>query len=215
MKNTLLLLAAIILVSASCNQEKSIELFNGRNLDNWTIFLPDSIDAGSVFKVSDGLLHVGGIPNGYIRTKDEYSSYELHVEWRWVEEPKNSGVLLQVTGEDMLWPNCIEAQLMAGNAGDFVLIGKGVGMTVKDSTYLVTSEENRYKVIAKYGESSENEAGEWNSYDIMVSSGFISIKVNGVLQNECINPTKSKGNICIQSEGGPMEFRNIVLKPQG
>jgi len=213
MKNTLLLLALIMLAGASCKKQETIELFNGKNLDNWTIFLPDSIDVNSVFYVSDGLLHVGGIPNGYIRTKDEYTSYELHVEWRWVDEPKNSGVLLHATGENMLWPNCIEAQLMAGNAGDFVLIGKGAGMTVKDSTYLVTSEENRYTVITKYGESSENEAGEWNSYDIAVRSESISLTVNGVLQNECTNPTKSQGNICIQSEGGPMEFRNIVLKP--
>jgi hypothetical protein len=196
---------------ASCANDEKIELFNGENLDNWTVVLPDTVDHTSVFRVQDGKIFVGGVPNGYIKTKEAYSSYELHVEWRWLSEPKNSGVLLHTTGENMIWPNCIEAQLKSGNAGDFVLIGKGVGLTVKDTTYLVESEENRYIAAEKFEESSENPPGEWNSYDITVTEAGIELLVNGVLQNKCAAPTKTKGQICIQSEGGPMEFRNIYL----
>ncbi len=202
-----------LLAIFACSSEEKIELFNGENLNNWTIFLPDSVDKESVFRAEDGKLFVGGIPNGYIRTIEEYDAYELHLEWRWLEEPKNSGVLLHTTGEDMLWPNCIEAQLMAGKAGDFVLIGKGAGITVKDTVYIIESEENRFKVIPKIEESTELSPGEWNSYDITVTPEKIVLKVNGVVQNTGTSPTKSKGSICIQSEGGPMEFRNIYLRP--
>ena len=202
-----------LLAIFACSSEEKIELFNGENLNNWTIFLPDSVDKESVFRAEDGKLFVGGIPNGYIRTIEEYDAYELHLEWRWLEEPKNSGVLLHTTGEDMLWPNCIEAQLMAGKAGDFVLIGKGAGITVKDTVYIIESEENRFKVIPKIEESTELSPGEWNSYDITVTPEKIVLKVNGVVQNTGTSPTKSKGSICIQSEGGPMEFRNIDLRP--
>lgn len=211
MKTTTFILAVAIFSFTACNNEEKIELFNGENLNNWTIVLPDTVDASSVFFVNNGVIHVGGIPNGYIRTNDTYDSYKLHVEWRWLEEPKNSGVLLHATGEDMIWPNCIEAQLMNGNAGDFVLIGKGSGLTARDSVYLVTSEENRYAVIKKLEESSENAPGEWNSYDITVTENSIKLEVNGTLQNECTAPTKTSGSICLQSEGGPMEFRNIYL----
>ena len=211
MKPAILIIAVMFAAAVGCNPEERIELFNGENLDNWTIFLPDSVDAASIFYVDNGVIHVGGIPNGYIRTKAAYDSYKLHVEWRWLEEPKNSGVLLHTTGEDLIWPNCIEAQLMNGKAGDFVLIGKGAGITVGDSVHLITSEEKRYAVVEKLEESSENPAGEWNTYDITVKPNSIRLEVNGVLQNECTAPTKTSGNICLQSEGGPMEFRNIYL----
>lgn len=213
MKNLILIpLAAVVLMTA-CNTEEKIELFNGENLDNWVVVLPDTIEVESVFRVENGAIHVGGVPNGYIKTNESYSTYELHLEWRWLEKPVNSGVLLHVTGEDMVWPNCIEAQLQAGNAGDFVLIGKGVGITVQDTAYLVESEENRFAIIRKFEDSSENEPGEWNSYDITVTESSITLVVNDVLQNECVNPTKTEGKIAIQSEGAPMEFRNIYLKP--
>lgn len=205
-----LAMLAMILIS-SCTNDERTDLFNGENLDNWTVVLPDTVDQSSVFGVRDGNLYVGGIPNGYIRTNDTYSNYELHVEWRWMAEPKNSGVLLHATGKDMVWPNCIEAQLKAGSAGDFVMIGKGAGITVKDSTYIVQSEENRFAVAPKFEESSENAPGEWNTYEISVTENSIELVVNGVLQNKGTKPTKTEGHICIQSEGGPMEFRNIYL----
>ena len=213
MNRFLILIPALLLTIAACDSQEKVMLFNGENLDNWTIHLPDSVDASEVFKVGNEAIYVGGVPNGYLRTKEEYSSYKLHVEWRWLEEPTNSGVLLHVTGEDLIWPNCIEAQLMAGKAGDFVLIGKGSGITVDDVDYVIESEENRYAVIEKMHESSEKPAGEWNTYEITVRENSIELVVNGILQNSGIKPTKASGNICLQSEGSPMEFRNIYLVP--
>ncbi len=214
MKTTLPLLMTLVLAFAACSNTEKIILFNEEDLDNWTMFVPDAEDPASVFTVNDGKISVSGIPNGYIRTKDTYSSYDLHVEWRWTAEPVNSGVLLHVTGEDLLWPNCIESQLQAGNAGDFVLIGKGAGITLNDTARLIESEENRYMVLAKMHESSENPPGEWNTYEISVREAEIKLTVNGVVQNIGLNPTKKEGNICLQSEGGPMEFRNIYLIPK-
>ncbi len=196
----------------SCTSSNEIELFNGEDLNNWSVYISDDTPADSVFWVADGLINVSGIPNAYIRTNEEFENFKLHVEWRWLEEPVNSGVLLLVTGEDMIWPNCLEAQLMAGKAGDFVLIGKGVGITVKDSANLIISEENRYAIIPKFLESSENEAGEWNEYDITVNQGEVELIVNGYIQNKGVDLTKTKGNIALQSEGAPMQFRNITLE---
>jgi hypothetical protein len=213
MKKLFLLPLAVLLILSSCNNAEKIKLFNGENLDNWTIFMPDSIDKESVFRAEDGKLLVSGIPNGYIRTKEEYSSYELHLEWRWVEEPANSGVLLHTTGDDIVWPNCIEAQIKAGSAGDFVLMRQGTGLTVKDSSYMVEPEQRPYMAIPKFEEGSELAPGEWNSYDITVTEEIIELKVNGTVQNIGTAPTKTKGSICLQSEGGPMEFQNIYLKP--
>ena len=207
-------LFALSLAVLSCSTENKIELFNGQDLDHWYVYV-DSEDGEprDLFYVEDGLMNTLGDPFGYIRTKESYSSYELHLEWRWTDEPSNSGVLLHVQGKEMIFPHCVEAQLMHGKAGDFVLMGKGAAITVNDSTYLVTSEERRYLAIPKFEDSSENPAGEWNSYDITCRDGIIELRVNGVLQNKGTEVSLTEGNIALQSEGGPMQFRNIYLKP--
>ena len=207
-------LFALALILISCTTEKKIELFNGQDLDNWTIYA-ESEDGvpEDLFYVEDGILNTIGDPFGYIRTLGSYSNYKLHLEWRWVEEPSNSGVLLHVQGKDMIFPHCVEAQLWNGRAGDFVLMGKGAGITVKDSAYMVQSEENRYLVISKFEDSSEKTAGEWNSYDITSLDGTIELYVNGVLQNIGSESTLTEGNIALQSEGAPLQFRNIYLLP--
>jgi hypothetical protein len=208
------LLLGISLLLFSCSTENRIELFNGQDLDNWNIIV-DSEDGEprDLFYVEDGLLNTLGEPFGYIRTRESYSNYKLHLEWRWVREPANSGVLLNVQGKDIIFPHCVEAQLMNGRAGDIVLMGKGASITVKDSTYTVVSEENRYLAIQKFEESSENPAGEWNSYDITSLDGNLELVVNGVLQNSGTGMTLTEGNIALQSEGGPLQFRNIYLQP--
>jgi hypothetical protein len=196
------------------NPDKKVMLFNGKDLENWNIFVgTPGVEPGDVFWVEDGMILTSGTPNGYIRTKGTYSNFKLHVEWRYTGDPTNSGVLINVQGEDMIWPLSIECQLMHEHAGDLVLIGKGSGITIKDSTYLVTSEENRFMILGKFEEVNEHPAGEWNSYDITSQDGNIEVLVNGVLQNAGTDMTLKEGNILIQSEGSPMQFRNITLEP--
>lgn len=207
-------LAFICLVS--CNTDNRVTLFNGENPDSWTVFVGDAaVDPSELFTVENGMIRVAGTTNGYIRTKESYSNYALHVEWRWTGEPVNSGVLLHVQDEDMIWPNSIECQLKHQNAGDVVLIGKGAGISVGDSTYRVESEENRFVIIPRMEASSEKPAGDWNSYDIRSVNGDLEVKVNGVLQNSGSGMTLTAGKIALQSEGAPMEFRNIYLIPLG
>ena len=214
---TLLKSAAFICLSLlvlSCNTEKKIELFNGQDLDNWNLIV-DSEDGEptNLFYVEDGVIHTIGDPFGYIRTKESYSNYTLHLEWRWTEEPSNSGVLLNVQGKERIFPRCVECQLMSGKAGDIVLMGKGTSIIIKDSAYTVASEEHRYLAIPKFEESSEKPAGEWNSYDITSLDGSLEVIVNGVLQNRASGMSLTEGNIALQSEGAPLQFRNIYLKP--
>jgi len=212
MKSAVLLCLSMLVLS--CGSEKKIELFNGQDLDNWNIVV-DSEDGEpkDLFYVEDGVMHTLGSPFGYIRTKESYSNYKLHVEWKWTDEPTNSGVLINVQGKELIFPHCIEAQLMNGKAGDIVLMGKGAGITVEDTDYMVESEENRYLSIPKFEESSEKAAGEWNSYDITSVDGTLELYVNGVLQNKGSGMTLTEGNIALQSEGSPLQFRNIYLQP--
>jgi len=207
-------LLCLSLLVLSCNTDNTIELFNGTDLDNWNIVVSnDEVAPGELFYVEDGVLNTLGNPFGYIRTKESFSNYKLHIEWRWTEEPANSGVLVNVQGKEIIFPHCVECQLKAGSAGDIVLMGKGATITVQDSTYMVTSDEHRYLSIPKLGESSEKPAGEWNIYEITSLGGELEVIVNGKLQNRGTDMVPSNGNIALQSEGGPLQFRNIYLQP--
>ncbi len=97
MKSILFTLLAF-LVLTSCSPERE-SLFNGENLDGWTIYVEDSsITPESFFYVYDGMIETVGVPVGYLRTVKEYSDYHLHIEWRYPEEPTNSGVFLIPVG---------------------------------------------------------------------------------------------------------------------
>ncbi len=194
---------------------KKTVLFNGKDLDGWVRFSPnDKADSDKkwtvdkVWSVSNGVIRCTGVPNGYIRTVESYANYKLHLEWRWPEKPTNSGVLLHRAGIDRTWPKCVEAQLMHKNAGDFWLLNH--------SMIKVDGEQIGPKDFAngkKKHTSNEKPPGQWNSYDIVCDGKTVTLYVNGLLQNKGIDSNPSHGPICLQSEGSPIEFRNIYLEP--
>jgi hypothetical protein len=185
--------------------QNKIDLWNGKDFSGWKLFIPDpAVDVKTVWMAKDGVLHCMGIPNGYIKTQNEYSNYKLTVEWRWPGEAGNSGVLLHMSEPDTVWPKSIEAQLMSENAGDFWLIG---GTDLKEHI-----DKSKRRIVKKEA-SSEKTPGEWNKYEIFCKENSIRLIVNGVLQNEGTEATVQSGKICFQSEGKPIEFRAIYLEP--
>ena len=191
-------------------------LFNGKDLTGWVRFIPNEkkVDGKwqtqTVWTVKDGVIYCTGKPNGYIRTEESYANYKLHVEWRWVAKPTNSGVLLHKKGIDKVWPTCVEAQLMHDNAGDFWLLSHS---TIKAGGQQIGPKP--YANAKKRGEPAEKPAGEWNTYDITCDGGTVQLVVNGRLMNEGTDANPSSGPICLQSEGSPIEFRNVTLEPLG
>ena len=205
MKQTMVTLLFVVVLSAflcggCARQERA--LFNGKNLQGWKLFIPDeNVDVNTVWSVNDGVIRCEGKPFGYMRTIEDHENYKLHLEWRWVEKPSNSGVLLHMSEPDKVWPKSIEAQLMSGNAGDFYLIG---GTSVKER-----GEGTR---VPKKHESNERPIGQWNEYDIFCDGDTIEVFINGLLQNRGTEATATSGKICLQSEGAPIEFRNIYIE---
>ena len=112
-----LLALAAGLVSCGQKATSPVELFNGEDLAGWVAVTADST-AASPFSVADGCIRVAGEPFGYLRTAEPYGDYRLHVEWRWIGRPSNSGLFQRIQEGDGIWPTLIECQLEAGNAGD-------------------------------------------------------------------------------------------------
>ncbi|WP_299547741.1 DUF1080 domain-containing protein [Seonamhaeicola sp.] len=202
----------LVVLLVSCSTPKKEYLFNGENLDGWTIFVSDpTVDPNDFFYVNEGMIETIGVPVGYLRTVKAYANYKLHVEWRYPEVPTNSGVFVHTTGSDLIWVGHYQGQLKHQSAGDFIIHGIGRSATLGDSTY--TSTEGNKPLIPKFQASSENPAWEWNSYDITCKGDTIELMVNGILQNTATNCTVTKGNIGLQAEGSKIQFRNLWVEP--
>ncbi len=181
----------------------AIMLFNGKDLSNWVFTLKDpAVDPAGVFTVKEGVIHITGDPFGYMRTKEQYGDYKLHLEWRWPAEATNSGVFIHAQEPDAIWPASIECQLAAGNAGDFICVA---GTDMNERT------DKSTRVVAKKAPSNEKPVGQWNTLEVICNGNSIEVFVNGTLQNKGSGVTVSKGCICLQSEGKDIEFRNIFL----
>ena len=147
-----------------------------------------------------------GVPTGCLRTAKEYSDFKLVLEWRWPEKPGNSGVLLRMSGQEKIWPLCLEAQLMHKRAGD--LIGMGCNFNENKA-----KKGSPISYTPRMNDSNEKEPGDWNTYEITCQGGTIETVVNGQLQNKATGLNINMGYISLQSEGVPIMFRNIQLTP--
>jgi len=196
-------LGASVTAQNECAPVLNTSLFNGKDLNNWEFYLRDpSVDPGKVFMVKDAAIHITGNPFGYMRTKEQYSDYKLHLEWRWPVEATNSGVFIHAQKPDTIWPACFECQLKAGSAGDFICMG---GSDMNERT------DKTQRAVAKKTGSNEMPVGEWNTMEVTCKGNTIEVVINGTLQNKATGTSLSKGSICLQSEGKAVEFRNVFL----
>ena len=98
MKKRLLLslaagLLATVLTSGQAADGKTISLFNGKDLNNWT-----QNKAGG-WEAKDGILGPSAKPGGYIWAKGKYDNFELELDFK-MSKRCNSGVffgLIRVT----------------------------------------------------------------------------------------------------------------------
>ena len=203
MKKILALSLAVLLL-ASCG-ERQTQLFNGKDLSGWVLHVnPESdVPATDVFGVQDGVITIAGDPFGYMMTEQSFGDYKLHVEWRWVGEPSNSGLFQRCIPTEGVWPDCAEVNLMAGRAGDMISLSE---------TPFDELKETGGRFLRSEAESAEKPAGEWNTAEIICQGTHIQAWINGVLMNEA-HFSRTEGPIALQSEGGPLEIRNVYLVP--
>jgi hypothetical protein len=189
------------------------QLFDGKTLDGWvwyqrppkTATQPALVPIEDVWSVRDGVLHTKGKPTGYIRTIEEFpANYVLTVEFRHIAKG-NGGILFALTGEDKIWPRCLEVQAATGEEGDIRNIAE----------FRMTMDPSRVEPrrLRRIGPSSEKPVGEWETAQVIADHGRLTVMLNGVVQNVATDTEPLHGKIGLQSEGGEMEFRMIELTP--
>jgi len=169
-----------------------------------------------VWSVEDEVIICKGSPRGYIRTEQDFTNFVLRLEWRWPKDKTAGcgGVLIRMTGEDKIWPKCLEAQINSPDAGDFWgLVG-----------YNLDGPADRYKQLdheqfgkltnLKKMKAAEKPPGEWNLYEIEADGPVVTLKINGQVVNRATGCDVVPGKICITAEGDEIHFRNIRLIPK-
>jgi hypothetical protein len=198
-----------------------VDLLAGDDLDEWLFFGEASAaEAAGVAVVEDGVLRIAGAPKGYLATRRWYRDYELEFQWRWLEgAPGNSGLLVHATTPLIWhgWPRCVEVQLQADNAGDFILMADGIGLQAnEEATARAGSVPGGPAIdrrVANLQDGLELPLGQWNTMHVRASGTELVVSVNGTVVNRARACTVSEGAIALQSEGTPIEFRNVRLTP--
>lgn len=117
------------------------ELFNGKDLEGWSIVLQDADpgqDPTHVITVEDGAVHAyaphphgSKAPMGYIGTKESYGDYHLRLEYRWGRKqfaPRflykpDAGVYYHHVTADAIWPQALQFQVELHDTGDLLTVG--------------------------------------------------------------------------------------------
>ena len=214
---------ALCAVASVASAQGSRSLFNGKDLAGWHVDVPvldTNPRAPQPFVVRNGQLATLGEPQGHLITDASYRNYRLEVEYRFTSKSGNAGVLIHASTPRALYqmfPKSIEVQLESGNAGDFWCIVEDI--TVPDmiarrgprDTWGIT--EGKARRIKNLTDGSEKSLGEWNRMVIETLGREVKVWVNGTLVNHGTNATADHGQIAIQSEGTPVEFRKVLLTP--
>lgn len=231
------LLPIPLLVAAAPSRE--IQLFNGRNFDGWTFYLEQKgYNAGGKGKIADfatikpgGVIEINPRYHGALMTRKDYLNYKLHAEFRWVD-PKarnNSGLFLRIR-PPFVWDmehgetaRNYMVQIEPPNTGDLWVLGYSDSALKTDparsfrpfGTLELPSGNFGFSAMHRHlaSKNAERPAGEWNEVDVKLVGKTIQVWVNGELVNEGTNLVDLPGRIGLESEFGPIQFRNLRLTP--
>ncbi|MDC0920865.1 DUF1080 domain-containing protein [Opitutales bacterium] len=178
----------------------------------------------------NGHAYCTGKPTGVIRYREPLENFELLLEWMHKKNAGNSGVFVWATpqsisklaaGQGRL-PHGIEVQVLdLGYAEHYTKRHKKPAdwFTSHGDVFPVGPiKMNPFPPVAPNGKRSfptkETTLGtnQWNHYYVRAVDGEVRLWVNGeeVSGGDGIDP--SSGFFCLESEGAPIEFRNIRLR---
>jgi hypothetical protein len=170
--------------------------------EHWTVEGKTPPDAWSV---RNGVIACTGQPNGFLRSKKVYRNFTMRAEWRFQkgwEPPRrgnewpNAGFFIHAREINDGWPVSLEVQGYYGEAGSLFGVRGGKITGAKRGPFV----------------KERPPFGEWDRYEITSHNGKITIVLNGVTVNEGTGAWPEDGNVCLQSEGWPVFYRNVAIR---
>jgi hypothetical protein len=177
----------------------------------------------------DGVIHCTGQPVGVIRTRKPVTNFELVAQWRHLQSAGNSGIFVWAPEQALagIRPGAlprggIEVQILdhgyaeqykkkTGKEADF--------FTTNGDVFPVgTSKMKPFPPTSPNGSRSfprkqlSKGVGEWNHYYVRGINGEIRLWVNGEEVSGGKDCMPASGYLCLESEGAPVEFREIRIR---
>ena len=175
----------------------------------------------------DNGVKCNGNPVGVIRSVKPYTNLEMVCEWRHMKDAGNSGIFIWSPLEtlDRLkapgLPEGIEVQVLdlgyktayekGGRKanwftchGDVFPVGKS---TMEPFPPMAPNKRRSFPT-----EDRTLDTGEWNHYYIRAVNGEVRLWVNGKEVSGGANCNPRTGYLCLESEGSPIEFRNLRIR---
>lgn len=180
--------------------------------------------ADDTWTFEGGLIKCTGKPVSVMRTKNQFTNFELVVQWMHHKPAGNSGVFVWTT------PESIERLTKAGKPG----LPQGIEVQVLDLAYgqpnpadWYTSHGDVFPVgvkmkpfppVAPNGKRSFPSKslalghGKWNHYYVRAINGEVRLWVNGEEVSGGTNCEPRTGYLCLESEGSPITFKNLRIR---
>ena len=185
-------------------------LFNGKDLTGWVLVNTPP----ETWSVEDNMLICTGKPIGEIRTDRMYQNFVMEVEWRHMVPKGNAGIFVwadDITSKGVPFHRGIEVQVLENAYGQSQHhTTHGDIFPIHGAT--MTPVNGRGGGRAFPTEERSKPSPEWNHYRIECNDGKISLTVNGKVVTQGAEANPSKGYICIESEGGVVNYRNMKIK---
>ena len=194
-------------------------LFNGRDLTGWV----NANCAPETWSVRAGVIHCTGRPTGALRTARQYENFILEVEWRHLSKGGNSGVFLwgtPIAAPGVPFLRGIEVQVL-----DHGYAEQYEKETGKKSDWFTTHGDvfpihgatmkpfGRHRGDRSFpSEDRSKGTPEWNYYRVVCTNGVLRLSVNGKEVSGGEDCNYRKGYLALESEGAPVEFRNVRIK---
>ncbi|HEY7329866.1 MAG TPA: DUF1080 domain-containing protein [Gemmataceae bacterium] len=182
----------------------------------------------------DGDIHCTGKPIGVCRTKTIYTNFELVAQWRHNKSAGNSGIFVWVPEEALkdLKPGKLPGQPPAGAGIEVQILDHGYveqyeKRTKKKADFFTTNGDifpvgkakmRPFPPTSPNGSRSfprknlSKGVGEWNHYYVRAINGEIRLWVNGEEVSGGDNIEPRTGYLCLESEGSPIDFKDIRIR---
>ncbi len=197
-------------------------LFNGHDLTGW-VNVNTSPTTWTVGKDDAGtpIIICSGTPTGVMRTERQYRNFVLELEYSHRTPKGNAGLFVwsdAICAKGVPFTRSIEVQVMDGvesrsKDGRLRYTSQGDIFSIHGATMVPDRPHPEGWARCLPSEDRTKPSPEWNHYRVICMNGTIKLHVNGKEVSGGHDVQPQQGYICLESEGTPVWFRNIRIKP--
>ncbi len=187
--------------------------------------------ADDTWSWKDGVLYCTGKPLSVMRTAKMYGNVEISIEWNHRKKGGNSGLFVwsdkevidKMTEEGKPGlPSGIEVQMLDLGYEEVFKAGDpnrdSSWFTSHGDVFPVRQKMTPFPPLSPNGvrsfpsEDRVKPHGNWNHYYVRAINGEVRLWVNGKEVSGGNNCSTTRGYLCLEAEGSPIEFRHIRLR---